>query len=111
MLYVRPKTAMRNEDWMAFFDTELDGYQDGQFLILINDVGVEDNIDHELFSYVVENLKNLNVQRARFAVLSHDKSISLLKKLFEDLAKAKELDLEVQIFEQRNATGAWLGSQ
>lgn len=111
MLYVRPKRAVINEDWMAFFDTELDGYQDDLFLILINDVGVDDNIDHELFYYVAESLKNCNVQRARFAVLTDIKYTSMLKKLFEDLATAKGLDLKVQLFEERDTAEAWLGNQ
>ena len=101
---------MKNEDWMDFFDTELDGYQGDLFLILIDDVGVNEDIDHNLFSYVAENLKNRNVRRARFAVITYDKATEMLKNLFEAMAKTKELDLKVQLFEQRDAAEAWLAS-
>lgn len=110
-LYARPKTRVSDDDWMAFFDTELAGYQDDLFLILVDVVGVDEDIGFELFSHIAETLKKRNVRRARFAVLPSNAYYPILQQVLEELAVMRELDLKVQLFEQRDAAEAWLGSQ
>ena len=110
-LYVRPRTAINNDDWMAFMEAELDGFSDGVFRILVDVVGVEEDIGIDGFSRVSEFLKALGVHRARFAVLPADQFYSILATLFDRVAESKGLELEVELFHQRSAAEAWLGEQ
>lgn len=110
-LYVRPKTMVKDKDWMDFFDAELVDYQNDLFLILVDVVGIEEDIGIELFSHISETLARFGVRRARFAVLPSNSFYPILAKLLENLAKLKEIDMEVQLFQQRDAAEAWLGSQ
>lgn len=110
-LYVRPMKMVLDGDWIAFFDAELADYQDDLFLILVDVVGVEEDIGFDLFSHIAETLKKRNVRRARFAVLPSNTYYPVLQELLEKLASLRAVDLQVQLFEQRDAAEAWLISQ
>ncbi len=110
-LYVRPKTAVNDKDWISFFDTELVDYQNDQFFILVDAVGIEEDIGLELFSHLSEVLVRCGVRRARFAVLPSNSFYPVLMQVLEKAAMLKELDAKVQLFKQRDAAEAWLGSQ
>ncbi len=110
-LYARPKTRVSDKDWIDFFETELANYQDDLFLILVDVTGVEEDIGFELFSHITEMFKKRNIRRARFAVLPSNAYYPILQKLLEGLASMRDVDLEVQLFEQRDAAEAWLISQ
>lgn len=110
-LYVRPKTMVKDKDWMGFFDVELVYYHNDLFLILVDVVGVEEDIGIELFSHIAKVLLNHGVRRARFAVLPSNSYYPILASLLEKFAAVKELDLEVQLFQQRDDAEAWLSSQ
>lgn len=110
-LYVRPKVMVTNEDWGGFFEAALADYQNETFLILVDVARVEEDIGFEGFAHITEILKGCNIRRARFAVLPSNAYYPILAELLEKLARTKDLDLEVQLFEKRDAAQAWLGRQ
>ncbi|GEM_PF-1889171 len=110
-LYVRPKSEISDEDWVRFFQAELDDYRHDVFLVLVDVVGVEDNIGFDGFSRIAELLKKLNVRRTRIAVLPANESYPFLVDLFDTIAGKRGLDLKVELFHQRETAEAWLGSQ
>ena len=56
-LYVRPKSAVSDEDWVGFFEAELKDYQNDVFLLLVDVIGIEENITADGFSRIAELLK------------------------------------------------------
>jgi len=110
-LYVRPKGYVSDEDWIRFFEFELDDYRDDVFRLLVDVIGIEENIGIKGFSRIAEILKERNVLRTRIAVLPSNSAYPALAHLFESVAKFKGLDLKVQLFEQRDAAEDWISSQ
>ncbi len=110
-LYVRPMVNVSDKDWMDFLYEELTDYQGDELLMLINAVGVEENIGIELFSHASELLIKCGVQKTNLAVLPPNDFYPTLMSLLEQTAMLKGVDLEVQLFQQPEAAILWLGNQ
>ena len=110
-LYVRPKEKVCDADWLGFFDAELVGFHLDTFLLLVNAVGVEEDIGIRLFSGLTDLLQQLDVPRARIAVLPANEHYPILMKMFDSLAKERGFDLEIKISPNRDAAESWLGGQ
>ena len=110
-LYARPKEKVYDADWLGFFEAELADFHLDTFLLLVDVVGVEEDIGFDLFSGLTELLKQLNVRQARIAVLPANVHYPILTNLFNTIAKQREFDLKMELFPHRDAAEAWLGGQ
>ena len=110
-LYARPRTAVNNDDSVGFFETELDGFSDDVFRVLVDVVGVEEDIGIEGFSRISEFLAGLHVRQVSIAVLPANEFYPIIANLIREVASNKGLDARTEIFLQRSAAEAWLGKQ
>ena len=97
-LYVRPKGNVSDEDWIRFFEFEPDDYRHEVFRLLVDVIGIEENIGFNGFSHIAEILKERHVLRTRIAVLPSNSAYPTLAQLFEGVAEIKGLDLKAQLF-------------
>ena len=67
-LYVRPQSAVSDDDWVNLLQAELPPGQHEVFLLLVDLVGVEDNIGIDGFTRLAD-LFQKHIRRTRIAVL------------------------------------------
>ena len=110
-LYARPRISVNNDEWVGFFETELDGFSDDVFHLLADVTGVDEDVGIDGFFRFAELLVGLHVRRVRIAILPANEFYTSITNLFREVTSSRGLDVKVKICHQRSAAEAWLAEQ
>jgi hypothetical protein len=110
-LFARPTMEVDDQDWINFFNTELDGYDEKEIFVLIDVVGVEEKIGYTGFAKILALFQGQGIQRACIAALPSNDAYPLLTKLFSKVADVVDYDLELKLISNLNEAEQWLASR
>ncbi|MBT4711317.1 MAG: hypothetical protein HOB82_07300 [Alphaproteobacteria bacterium] len=106
--YVRPLSMVTEDDWIALFEGDLGDRVLEKFYLLVDLSNVEDDFGLYGMSKFVELIKKLGFGRTRIAVLPPNQFYEIVLRLFEQVGKQHEMDLEAQAFDSNETAVAWL---
>ena len=106
-----PLGEVTDDDWVDYFQAQLVGHPLKEFFLLIDLVGVEDNVGLDGFSRLSDLFKAQGFDRTRIAVLPPNEHYNALVKIFNIAAGSRNLNFKVEMFRSSDAAKEWLGNQ
>ena len=107
-LYTRPTTSINESDWIAFFRSRLEVYAESEVAIIVDVVGVDEDIGKNGFDEIISIFMDRNIQSARIGVIAHDQFKKMLADVLNLTGKSRDFDLDCQVFVQFDSAEDWL---
>jgi hypothetical protein len=107
-LSARPTTAIKESDWIAFFQSRLHDYQESEVAILVDVTKIDEDMGKQGFEELILIFKNTNINYARIGVISDEVSKKYLGDLLGKIAKVRNFDLDCEVFIQFEPAEQWL---
>ena len=107
-LSARPTTAINESDWTAFFQSRLQDYQESEVAIIVDVTKIDEDMGKQGFEELIIIFKNNNINYARIGVVSDEVSKKFLADLLIMIARARDFDLDCEVFAQFEPAEQWL---
>jgi hypothetical protein len=111
LVYVRPRGEVADNDWVYHFITQFSNVPVPEFFMLVDLIGVDDNIGLDGFSRLSNLTKIQGFDRTRIAMLPPNECYDALAKTFNIAAESRDLNFKIKLFRSSDAAEDWLGNQ